>query len=291
IVTAGTLFAGDTLSGGIFTFTDPNAGDNKTVTVSGVTVNDGNGGANYLVSYVDNTSSTIDKATLTVTAENQRAVYDGEIYKGSFTVDYDGFVASEDETVLAGSLIFGGDSQSARNAGDYSITVSGLTADNYDIHYVDGTLTIDPASLTVTSTDVRKLYDGTTSAAGSAIVTAGTLFAGDTLSGGIFTFTDPNAGDNKTVTVSGVTVNDGNGGANYLVSYVDNTSSTIDKAAATVTANSATVTYNGELQHVSGFTATGLVEGEDESVLTGVTSSGGSGKNVGSYIHTLSGVD
>jgi hypothetical protein len=58
-----------------------------------------------------------------------------------------------------------------------------------------------------------------------------------------------------------------------------------------VTANSANVTYNGQQQSVNGFTASGLVNGETETVLTGVSTSGGSGRNVGSYTHTASGTD
>ena len=55
----------------------------------------------------------------------------------------------------------------------------------------------------------------------------------------------------KTVTVDGVALDDGNGGGNYDVTYVANTSSTIDKASATVIANSGTFTYNGQTQNVS----------------------------------------
>ena len=58
-----------------------------------------------------------------------------------------------------------------------------------------------------------------------------------------------------------------------------------------MTANSNQVTYNGQNQSVSGFTASGLVGGEDESVLTGVSTTGGTGKNAGSYAHTASGTD
>ena len=58
---------------------------------------------------------------------------------------------------------------------------------------------------------------------------------------------------------------------------------TINKARATVTANSDTSkVYTGQEQGVSGFTATGLVNGETESVLSGVTA-GASGTNAGSY--------
>ena len=61
---------------------------------------------------------------------------------------------------------------------------------------------------------------------------------------------------------------------------------TINKAPAVVTANSdITKTYTGQSQSVSGFSASGLVNGEAASVLSGV-SAGASGTNAGSYTAT-----
>ena len=64
----------------------------------------------------------------------------------------------------------------------------------------------------------------------------------------------------------------------------------IAKAKATVTANSVSTVYNGKNQTASGFSATGLVNGEDSSVLTGVTASV-SAKDAGSYTNKANGVD
>ena len=65
----------------------------------------------------------------------------------------------------------------------------------------------------------------------------------------------------------------------------------IAKANATVTANSdLTKTYTGVAQSVSGFTASGLVNNEAATVLTGVTASG-TGTNAGDYTSTASGTD
>ncbi len=71
------LFGTDSLSGGNFAFIDANAGSDKVVTIADVSVNDGNGGNNYVVSYVNNTTSTINKATLTVSSANVTKSYDG----------------------------------------------------------------------------------------------------------------------------------------------------------------------------------------------------------------------
>jgi hypothetical protein len=109
-------------------------------------------------------------------------------------------------------------------------TLSGADAGNYQLVQPAGmTANITKANLVLTTGDVSKLYDSTTAASGVATATGNTrLFGSDSLSGGTFAFTDKTAGiRNKTVTVSGVSVDDGNNGSNYSVSYVDNTSSTI----------------------------------------------------------------
>jgi hypothetical protein len=65
----------------------------------------------------------------------------------------------------------------------------------------------------------------------------------------------------------------------------------ISKANATVTAASDSKVYNGLTQTVSGFTASGLVNNETESVLSGITGASASGKNVGEYVTVLDGTD
>ena len=161
---------------------------------------------------------------------------------------------------------------SSKNVGSYAITaeVRNLYSqqDGYDIVsplIPLGTLSINPAPLTLSSNNVTKVYDGGRAVTGAvAQVTGGTLFAGDTLVGGTFVYTDKNVGaGNKTVTVGGVTVNDGNGGNNYLVSYRNNTSSSITPKPLSITARDQdkqegdSFTFTGQE-----FTASGLVSGE-----------------------------
>ncbi|CAN7228542.1 YDG domain-containing protein [Polaromonas sp. LjRoot131] len=258
VAAAGTsLLGGDTGSGGSFSFTDKNSGTgNKTVTTTGVTVNDGNGGNNYNVSYVDNTTSTINKASLTVTATGVTKTYDGTTSAtGTGTVAALAGAAAGEVVDAVGSQAF---LDKNAGTGNKAVRASGVTikdsgnADvtgNYNIAYVDDTTsTINKANLTLSTSDVTKPYDGTTGAAGTVVVTAGTVFSGDNTTGGSFAFTDKNAGTgNKTVTTSGVTVGDGVNNANYDVTYADNSTSTINKANLTVTATSVTKTYDGTI--------------------------------------------
>jgi hypothetical protein len=234
----------------------------KTVRASGVTIKDsGNADVtgNYNITYADNTSSTINKADLTLSTSN-------------VTKTYDGTTGAAGTVIVTAGSIFAGDSATGgtfaftnRNVGNgiRTVTTSGVTVGdgvnnaNYNVSYVENTSsTINQANLVLTTSDVTRTYDGTTSAAGIAQATAGTaLLGGDLVSGGTFAFTDKNAGSNKTVTATGVTVHDGNGGNNYNITYADNTSSTINKVDLTVTANAVTKTYDG----TTGATGTGTV--------------------------------
>ncbi|MGA2188063.1 MAG: YDG domain-containing protein [Steroidobacteraceae bacterium] len=192
---------------------------------------------------------TVGQAGLVVTANGVAKTYDGTLFIGGNGVTYSGFAGGENVSTLGGALIYGGTSQSARNVGSYLITPSGLSDSNYIITFVPGTLLIGKANLTLTTSNVTKIYNGTLAALGTAIASAGTpLFGTDTVSGGTFAFTNANAGSgNKTVTVSGETVNDGNGGGNYNVTYVSNTASTITPASLTVDTSNVTKTYDGTL--------------------------------------------
>ena len=89
---------------------------------------------------------TIKKAPLTVTADDIW-VYAGNTPK--FTATIKGYVNGEDWHVLKGELTFTcGYSQKYSKPGSrYTITPKGLTADNYDITFKTGTLTVkDPLS-------------------------------------------------------------------------------------------------------------------------------------------------
>ncbi len=197
---------------------------------------------------------------ITVTANSGARTYDGTT---------NGLGTSN--SVVANSDLLGNATTTltSRNAGSQTSVASGLYSNQagYDISYVDGVVTINQASISLTTSNVSKVYDGGLSAAGTAIVSAGTLYANDTLSAGSFAFTDKNVGNgNKTVTTSGVSFNDGNSGANYIVSYVDNTSSSITPKTLTVSGITASdKVYDGTTSatvSTTGVLYSGLVGGD-----------------------------
>jgi hypothetical protein len=225
-----------------------------------------------------NGTLTINKAQATVTANSNTTTYNGtEQNVSGFTVD--GLVNGEDASVLSGVTTNGG---KGTNAGSYTLTASG-SADNYELTFVDGALTINKAQATVTANSGTTTYNGTEQSVDGFTVDGlvngedQSVLTGVTTSGGKGT----NAG-------SYVLTVDGGSADNYELSFVDGTL-TINKAQATVTANSGSTIYNGTEQSVSGFTVDGLVNDEDESVLSGVNTSGGKGTNAGSYVLTVGG--
>ena len=102
---------------------------------------DGDSVYGYIVTLSDNTPKlTVAKAPLTVTAKNKSiTVGDAPANDG---VTYSGFVNSDSATVLTGTLTYNYNYQQGGAAGTYNITPGGLTSDNYDISFVNGTLTV-----------------------------------------------------------------------------------------------------------------------------------------------------
>ena len=84
---------------------------------------------------------TIKKAPLTIKVDDAQVICGKEAPQ--YEVSYEGFVAEETKDVLEGTLTITCDYTKESPAGStYDITPSGLTAKNYDITFVDGTLTV-----------------------------------------------------------------------------------------------------------------------------------------------------
>uniref|UniRef100_UPI00386F32A8 MBG domain-containing protein n=1 Tax=Fibrobacter sp. TaxID=35828 RepID=UPI00386F32A8 len=82
------------------------------------------------------------KAPLTITARNKTIAYGDE--PANDGVEYAGFAGEENASVLGGTLTYGYNYEKGNKTGEYTITPSGLTADNYEINFVSGTLTVEP---------------------------------------------------------------------------------------------------------------------------------------------------
>ncbi|WP_042067217.1 MBG domain-containing protein, partial [Acinetobacter bereziniae] len=218
----------------------------------------------------------IAKAKATVTANSVSTVYNGQNQTASgFSAT--GLVNGEDSSVLTGVTA----SVTAKDAGSYTNKANGVDK-NYDLTFVDGALDIAKAKATVTANSVSTVYNGQNQTAVGFTATG--LVNDETesvLSGVTASVTAKDAGS-YTNKANGVD-------KNYDLSFVDGALD-IAKAKATVTANSVSTVYNGQNQTAAGFSAIGLVNGETESVLSGVTASV-TAKDAGSYTNKANGVD
>ncbi|HWI52604.1 MAG TPA: MBG domain-containing protein [Symbiobacteriaceae bacterium] len=85
---------------------------------------------------------TVLPVPLTVTAEDKNRLYRAP--NPPLTVRYGGFVGSDGPGVLTGTLSCTTPAGAASQPGKYPITCTGLSAVNYTISYVDGTLLVNP---------------------------------------------------------------------------------------------------------------------------------------------------
>ena len=119
---------------------------------------------NYYVSEYKLGTLTISKRALTVTANNKSKTYDGYTFADGFTVSFENLAAGDAQNEVVEAISYSANAMTAINAGSYKITPQaatlGIKAANYDISFVDGTLTISKKFLSVTADSKNKTYDG-----------------------------------------------------------------------------------------------------------------------------------
>ena len=210
--------------------------------------------SNYNVTYVEGTL-TITKAPLTITAKSYTRKQ-GEA-NPTFDVTYSGFKNNETSSVLTRKPTCSTTATSSSSPGTYTITVSGASASNYDISYVNGILTVTKAdAVTVTARSYTREY-------GEDNPSFGYYTSGATLNG-IPTIT---CSATKYSAVGTYPIKIAQGSvSNYNVTYVDGTL-TITKAPLTITAKSYT-RKQGEANPSFEITYSGFKNGETASVLS-----------------------
>ena len=251
----------------------------------------GTGLSNYDISFVKGTL-TVTKAALTIAANNQTKVY-GEAMNynngGPYTVT--GLKSWDSVDTTYGQVMGGWLPQ--HDVGTYDINIYGATGtglSNYDIKFVNGTLTVTKASLVITANNQTKTY-GDDHILGTTAFTANGLKSWDSISGVEL----ESAGAAATAAASpttgyAITADNasGTGLGNYNIQYVDG-KLTVKKAALTVTASNRTKTYGDTLAlGNTGFTSSGLKNNDQVNTVTLNSSGRQAGANVGSYGITAS---
>ena len=102
---------------------------------------------NYAISY-ENAQLTINKRQLTVSTKDYIRAYGED--NPNFELSYTGFVNNEDENVLISKPKATTTATKYSDVGVYAITIGNGVAENYDLSYVNGKLTIEKAYQTIT---------------------------------------------------------------------------------------------------------------------------------------------
>lgn len=311
IVTSGSLYGSDALSSSGLVFTDKNVGkDTKTVTANGVSILDGNSGTNYKITYVSNTSSTINPKVLTVTA-----VADDKIYDGKTTANVqllDDRVAGDLLTLslkpspngnsTSGTFITvtnadGSSTQivsgsSGANFADKNfgtgkavfvvgIQVSGKDTANYVANTTAfSSANISPKPISVVATGQNKVYDGTLTDA--VILSSTGLIRGDNLTlTGSGAFSTTSAGTGKSVAVTAIQASGGDAGNYSLINTTASASANITPKIITVLASGIDRVYDGTTNDTVTLSSTGVLAQDLELVQFSSNAAVFSSKNVG----------
>ena len=194
----------------------------------------------------------VTKEVVTVTATSPTVEYGTEADDIPHT-----YSVSKAGITLGGTAVYTTAYTNGSGCGQYSVEISGLTSDIYDITFVPGTLTVTPKTLTLADLDITakdKAYDGSDKAEITASVKDTALVSGDIVSVlAQGTFDNANASDsdkNVSYTVTGLS---GTHSGNYTL-----TGTLTGTAAAKITKAPVTVSVPA--------TTTYVYDGEDKSV-------------------------
>lgn len=211
-----------------------------------------------------NSTLTVNKAPLTITASNASKLY-GDFNPG-FSMPlsgYSGFVNGDTPYMVSG-LQISTPATVDSPVGSYAIVPSGASAANYAIGYVNGTLTVNKAPLTITAPNVSRLY-GDPNVFGAAqyygLRNSDTAAVVSGLQLNTSATTASPVGNYAIIPTAGAA-------SNYAISYANGTLA-IDKAPLYISINDA---MREEFQANPPFSATfgGLKNGDSASVLTGL---------------------
>ena len=241
VVSGDTVTLGTSAAAG--TFVSKDVGQNITVSVTGLSLG-GSQAGDYTLTQPTTAANIIARA-ITVAAVTYDKVYDGTTSAAAVPVITSG-------SLLAGDTAAFSESFDNQNEGiDKTLTAAGSVSDgdggnDYAVTFVTNTLgAIGQRAITVTAAANSKAYDGTVSAAAVPSITSGSLAASDSATW-TETYDTPAAGTGKTLTPFG-SVNDDNGGANYSVTFVTDTTGVITQAVDhfLVTASATSITAGG----------------------------------------------
>ena len=214
--------------------------------------------ANYTVTYVEG-SVQVTPAALAITASSVQATYGSAV--SAITASYSGFVNGDTAGSLTTQPSCSTTATASSPVGVYDTSCSGASDSNYTITYLDGSVQVQPAALSITASSASITYGG---AAPVISATYSGFVNGDTAA----SLTTPPTCTTPVTSVTPIgtygSTCSGAVDSNYTITYVDG-SVQVQPASITITASSATITYGSSPAAVTAIVS-GLQNGESVSV-------------------------
>ena len=223
-------------------------------------LNKGTKAANYDITKTEGTltvTELTDKVTVTITENSGSEKYDGaEKTVTGYTVSIDNELYTENDFTFSGDATVKG-----TDAGSYDMelkasdfTNTNANFNNVEFVIVDGTLEISKRTVTLTSADDEKVYDGT-ALTNDEVTVSGDGFA--TGEGVAYDVTGSQTEVGSSANEFTYTLNEGTKAANYEITTVEGTltvTALTDKVTVTITENSGSEKYDGTEKTVTGYT-------------------------------------
>jgi PKD repeat protein len=180
---------------------------------------------NYNITYTAGTL-TVGQANLTITANAEGKTYGATITGGAGKTAFGSTGLLNGNTLASVTLTYSDGDAATDNVGTYNITPSleiganGYLASNYNITYTNGTLTVNPAPLTITADNQAKCENSNFTFAGTEFSVSGILNSDGVSS---VTLTSGASGTNGVHSLSTYTITPsaalGTGLTNYTITY------------------------------------------------------------------------
>lgn len=216
--------------------------------------------ANYSDATADYTLK-VTKRTVTLTSETASKPYDGDpLTRPVVTVTGDGFVLGEVTDIKATGSVTNVSEGSVTNTIVYT-TTDKFVPGNYNITKDEGTLTINPRTVTITSGSASKTYDGTPLTNDEIKITGDGFVDGEATAIATGSQTDVGHSDNTIEIIK----KDGFDANNYAIELKEGTltvekrpyrpnPSITDKITVEITGNSDSIVYDGTEHSVKDYT-------------------------------------
>ncbi|HEV8060141.1 MAG TPA: DUF4214 domain-containing protein, partial [Gemmataceae bacterium] len=207
------------------------------------------GAGNYSNIASTTITDSITPATLTISANDDSKTYGTVKTFGTTAFTETGLATANGDTITGVSETSTGAPASA-TAGSYPIVAGAATGSglsNYTIFYVNGTLTVNPATLTITANDDSKTYGTVDSFSSTAFTETGLVTAnGDTITGVTETSTGAPASAAVAMYPIVASAATGSGLSSYTIDYVNGTLTVNAATSGTVVASSANPSLFGQ---------------------------------------------